>query len=992
MNEFPIVTLSELVVPCFSKMPINIKVSFKPLFRAICVIPFLVVVQVSAQDTDKTPSQEADKEPARAVSHSGNDHHARTESKSGHGKVHIDEHVQQKKHSVNTGISPGFNAGTKSAASKLSTADKSSNIRPSSDAKSSRSAAPNATSTTSAEEGKTKSPAPLPLVSSPTPTYSSQNSTQNSTQNSSQNSAPNSSQNSALNLDAQNSSGNSPATDQQSQSSNGGYGKSTNPSTNSFMNLPLPGGVTSSQQNSTIPVETGNSNSPNSTTNASQSSSSWVGSFIDSLLNFPLLNSKTAPSPNARGDLNAAGNGPINLGPVPVPVPTPVYLAASKHSTPLSTPYSLSTGERNTTGDNAILDMAQAFKRGDRKRLTATLNYAIGHPLEPWAAYWELRARLDEASYSEVRDFLKRYAGTYQEDRLRNDWLLMAGSRREWDTVLDEYPYFRMRDDKELQCYYLLAQFVQLGPKAQSDTSELVLQNWHALRDADDGCMLAVDRLYDARKVSELDIWRKVRAATEFNQARLAKNALKIIEPKYLSDLEDIFKNPARYLSQPIGTPSRLRDELIAVALIRLSASDPSDAVRQLQSRWMQTLNSEQRTWVWACAGREAALKGDPRSLEYFEHASIDKEIGNDELLAWKVRVALRVDSHPRWDMVESATSAMSSSAQRDPTWAYWRARALLQKKPQTPQATQEAQTLLYSIAGVKGFYEQLALEELGKKITSPARPDLIKGQELTTVKANPALRRALYAINLGLRSEGNREWNYATNLVDNAGKVGGMTDKELLAAASYACELEVWDRCVNSAERSKLIDVNLRFPMPFKDMVIKRSKEIAIDPAYVYGLIRQESRFIMDAKSNVGASGLMQIMPKTAAWTAKKIGLLNFKPELLTSREVNIAIGTGYLKLVLDSFDGSMPMAAAAYNAGPSRVRRWQEGSVVEGAIWAEFVPFNETRDYVKKVLANTINYQALITSEPQSLKARLGTVGPVDISKTLLENPDLP
>ena len=690
--------------------------------------------------------------------------------------------------------------------------------------------------------------------------------------------------------------------------------------------------------------------------------------------------------------MNTNSVGTINLGPLPEPTPTPLYLNASKHSTPLSTPYPLSSGERNTTGDNAVLDMAQAFKRGDRKRLTSTLPYAIGHPLEPWAAYWELRARLDEANYSEVRDFLKRYAGTYQEDRLRNDWLLMVGSRREWDTLLDEYPYFRMRDDKELQCYYLLAQFVQLGPKAQADTSELVLQNWHALRDADDGCMLAVDRLFDAHKISDLDVWRKVRAATEYNQGRLAKNALKIIEPKLLPDLEEIFKNPSRFLSQPSAGPGRPKDELITLALIRLSASDHADAIRQLQSRWSALLSSEQRTWVWAAAGREAALKGDSKSLEYFEHAVVDKEIANDELLAWKVRVALRVDSRPRWEMVEQAIGAMSATAQKDPAWTYWRARALLQKKPQTQQITQEAQALLNSIAGVKGFYEQLALEELGKKITSPARPEPLKAQELAAVKANPALRRALYAINLGLRSEGNREWNYATNLVDNAGRFGGMSDKDLLAAASYACELEIWDRCVNAAERAKVVDATLRFPMPFKEMVLKRTKEISLDPAYVYGLIRQESRFVMDAKSTVGASGLMQVMPKTAAWTAKKIGMLNFRPELLATREVNIAIGTGYLKLVLDSFEGSMPMAAAAYNAGPSRVRHWQEGSVVEGAIWAEFLPFNETRDYVKKVISNTVNYQALITSEPQSIKSRLGVVGPMELSKTLLENPDLP
>jgi soluble lytic murein transglycosylase len=169
---------------------------------------------------------------------------------------------------------------------------------------------------------------------------------------------------------------------------------------------------------------------------------------------------------------------------------------------------------------------------------------------------------------------------------------------------------------------------------------------------------------------------------------------------------------------------------------------------------------------------------------------------------------------------------------------------------------------------------------------------------------------------------------------------------------------------------------------MPFRVAVLARTKQISMDPAYVYGLIRQESRFIMDAKSTVGASGLMQVMPATARWTAKKIGLVDFQPSQITDRDTNIAIGTGYLKLVLDNFGGSMPMAAAAYNAGPNRPRQWrgQAGApVLEAAIWAENVPFSETRDYVKKVLSNTTNYAALITGLPQSLKARLGTVGPL-------------
>jgi soluble lytic murein transglycosylase len=126
-----------------------------------------------------------------------------------------------------------------------------------------------------------------------------------------------------------------------------------------------------------------------------------------------------------------------------------------------------------------------------------------------------------------------------------------------------------------------------------------------------------------------------------------------------------------------------------------------------------------------------------------------------------------------------------------------------------------------------------------------------------------------------------------------------------------------------------------------------------------------------------------MQVMPATARWTARKIGLNNFGVEQLNDRETNIAIGTGYLKLVLDDFNGSMPLAAAAYNAGPSRPRNWRNGPVIEAAAWAENVPFNETRDYVKKVLSNTTTYAAILSGQPQSLKARLGTVGPRDATQ---------
>ena len=123
----------------------------------------------------------------------------------------------------------------------------------------------------------------------------------------------------------------------------------------------------------------------------------------------------------------------------------------------------------------------EAFKRGDSKRLTQLLPKARGHVLEPWAAYWELRARLDQASESQVRDFLTRYAHSYQEDRLRNDWLLLLGSRRDWTTLAQEHPHYRMRDDREVQCYVGLVEFLTQGPKARATISVVARENHYDL-------------------------------------------------------------------------------------------------------------------------------------------------------------------------------------------------------------------------------------------------------------------------------------------------------------------------------------------------------------------------------------------------------------------------------------------------------------------------------------------------------------------------------
>ncbi len=652
-------------------------------------------------------------------------------------------------------------------------------------------------------------------------------------------------------------------------------------------------------------------------------------------------------------------------------VATRILLPAALAWSPLVT-------SAQTDAERALLDMRQAFQAGNAQRLSALLPRTQGHLLEPQAAYWELRARLNTASPQEIRAFLQRHAGSYHEDRLRNDWLLQLGKARDWTTFAQELPLFRMNDDREVKCYGLLVQrdrpLTDLAPQAKA--------LWLAQRRADDGCATLAERLLASGALPADAAWQRARWAMENNQLAVATQAIGLLNPAWLPLVNTVHSDPARYLDEKVTAIRSRTKELVTLALVRLAVSNPDAAAAEASKlRWKTQLTDEEQSWVWGVIGKRAALRLSPEAMAHF--AKADNRHLNDDLLAWKARAALRAGD---WEQVLGATAAMQPAQRDEPVWRYWQARALDARG--TPEARAQARALYERTASSTGFYEQLSLEALNRTVTTPPPPATLSAAEKADARQNPSLQRALAAIALGLRSEGVREWNYAVALHHP----GGMTERELLAAADLACEHEVWDRCINTSKRtSGEIDHAQRFPMPFRQAVVQRAREIGLDPAYVYGLIRQESRFVTAAQSHVGAAGLMQVMPATASWTAKRIGLRDFKPEQITERDTNIAIGTAYLKLALDDFEGSMAMAAAAYNAGPGRPRSWRNGPTLEAAVWIENIPFDETRDYVRRVLSNTTNYAALITGQPQRLSARLAPIGPRQASARA-PNTDLP
>ncbi|WP_157256267.1 lytic transglycosylase domain-containing protein [Pelomonas sp. Root1217] len=604
-----------------------------------------------------------------------------------------------------------------------------------------------------------------------------------------------------------------------------------------------------------------------------------------------------------------------------------------------------------------------AWVKRDRKRLTAFVEAARAqnHPLAGWVEYFDLNARLSEVRQPEMDAFYARYPGSYVEDRLRNDWLLELGHRRDWANFRRDHANYQMRDDREVACYVLLADHLA-GTKVDADAARTA---WMAQKDGDDGCQQLASAMVDAGQFKPDTVWAKARLATEQGRPRAARQAVALLAAKpFDQKLAELQDNAGRYLTRKARTSPRPEAELTALALARVAGNDPDQAGDLLQDKWSK-LPADLQAWLWVQIGRQSALRLQDDALAAFARAEkLAPDLPwTDDALAWHARAALRA-RQPAAAL--RAIERMTSVEQRDPAWVYWKARATRQQGDQPAARAQLAALATTPL----NYFGRLAAEDLGLPTPLPPAPGPLTADERRAARSHPGLTRALSLINLGLRSEGVREWNFSLR---------GMGDRALLAAAQEACDREVWDRCINTSERTKAeIDIAQRYPTPHRAELQREAQAAGLDAAYVYGLIRQESRFVLDARSHVGAAGLMQVMPATAKWTAKKAGI-NYNAELMHDRDFNLRIGTQYLKLVLDRFEGAQALAAAAYNAGPGRPARWRDGPVIDAAIWAENIPFNETRDYVRKVLLGGAVYAQVLGLPATKLRERLGqSIGP--------------
>ena len=634
---------------------------------------------------------------------------------------------------------------------------------------------------------------------------------------------------------------------------------------------------------------------------------------------------------------------------------TAAAAVAAPATMPAQAPAQLAAPVDAAAADDAFLALREAARAGDSVKAETHAARLAQYAIPSYVDYFRLKARLPTATPDEVRAFLARHQGTAIADRMRNDWLLELGRLRDWANFDQQYPLFVLNDDLQVKCYALLARLVKNENVAEE--ARLLLTNPSAYGEA---CNTLIVSLAQARQFDADDLLVQLRLAGETassGPARRVAEALGATDTRAAQAIE----LPAVAMARGIGS-TRAEHEIYLVAISRMARSSFNLARIGFEKN-LPLLTPQEQAIGWAVLAHAASIKLEPEAYLYWQR-SAGAPLSHEQM-QWKTRIALRKLD---WKTVRATIEAMPPALRNQPVWVYWLARAL---KADPASAPDVPAAMYRRIADQTNFYGQLALEELGQLITIPAAGPPITPAELAAMAANPSLQRALRFFTLRLRPEGMREWNWETRK---------FSERELLAAAELARRHDVLDRMVYTSERTRTqFDYTQRFPAPHNDILTPTTRELGLDKAWVYGLIRQESRFVMDARSSAGAGGLMQVMPGTAREVARKIGL-DYVKDKLTDIRTNLILGSNYLNMVLQSAGGSQPLASAAYNAGPGRMRTWR-GKLeqpMEGAIFAESIPFLETRVYVKNVMANATNYAALFDNKPQSLKARLGTISP--------------
>lgn len=580
------------------------------------------------------------------------------------------------------------------------------------------------------------------------------------------------------------------------------------------------------------------------------------------------------------------------------------------------------------------------LKQGREKEFLKVLKKLEHYPIQHYLRYRWLLKKMKKGS-EDLQPAILKFIAEYPESHLASKLMFRWQSRVFGQARWQDFIQLTQHSHAHVQPCKTYEARLHLGEIAAD--KHLLRELWlnQALDSA--ACLQVGKQVLESVQPDSQLIWRRIDRAMQRGHWRLAKTMSGLLSKQdktLLSLWIKAYRNPGDNADNP-----DLRKDTAPVRRIvlqqhkRWSRYDAAAADKHWQvARNRYQFDPVKRNEADRYIALRTAYSHLPQALKRLQALpETDRDIR-----IWIVRVALRMQ---RWELVVSGINALPDDERGDSQWQYWLARGY------AAQGSHERAEHIYKqLANGVDYYSFLAADQLGIAYAIRDETPAWSEQQKTMMLKNTEVLRAREYLFLGLHANARRVWQRFTEPLDA---------QQRLVSAILSSEWEWYDRGIFALGKTPFKrSLSLRFPAPYRQQVFAMAKRNALDPAWVYGVMRRESAFIADIRSPAGAMGLMQLMPKTAQYVARQMGR-TVKTSALIDENTNIALGTHYLNYVKGKFKKNLVLATAAYNAGPHRVRKWlPTKTALPADIWVDTIPFLETRRYVRAVMAYTAIY----------------------------------
>lgn len=593
----------------------------------------------------------------------------------------------------------------------------------------------------------------------------------------------------------------------------------------------------------------------------------------------------------------------------------------------------------------------RALAKGDTGPYMQYSQALADYPLTPYLAYDELTARLKTASNEEIEQFLAKNGDLPQANWMKLRWLRWLADRGDWQTF--EKYYDPKLNFVELDCLH--GQF-QLTHNLKAEGYKTTEKLWMTGKSQPTACDATFGQWAADGQLTEQKIWDRAKLAAEARNYALANSLVKTLptlgtQGRLMVDVAQkpgMLSDPSRFLPA-----TEAMSDAVGLGLRRLARQDPDKAMALLDGYASSMhFSRDEKVAIAREIGLTLAKRFDPRALEVM--TKYDPELRDNTVSEWRLRLLLRL---ARWEDAYQLTRKLPQDLATTNRWRYWQARSLELAEPKNPQAL----VLYKNLSRERDFYGFLAADRSKAPYQLNNKPLVMSQALINKVRNTPGVRRALEFYARGQIVDGRREWYYVSRHFNR---------DEMVAQAKLAYDMKWYFPAIRTISQAQYWDdLDIRFPMAHRDTLVREAKVRGLHSSWVFAITRQESAFMDDARSGVGASGLMQLMPGTAKDTARKFSIPLTSPAQVLDPDKNIQLGAAYLSQVHSQFNGNRVLASAAYNAGPGRVRQWLRGADhLSFDVWVESIPFDETRQYVQNVLSYSVIYGQKLNS-PQPL-----------------------